>query len=87
MKATTAIMPRRRLLPTTLLKEMQEDINEATLQLESIAQMLQSHAIFLRSQNLDNLIDDVLLVEKQAGALALSILDLKDVTSKFSISG
>ncbi len=64
-------------MAATHLKEMQADVQDAALQLELLYQMLSGHALFLRSRNIDHLIDDVLLIENQAGALALSIQDLK----------
>lgn len=69
-------------MPTTRLEEMKQDIDEATLQLEQISQMLRSHAIFLRSKNLDHFVVDILLVENQVDALTLSIEDLKGATVK-----
>lgn len=71
-------------MPTILLKEMQQDISEATMQLEMISQMLQSHAVFLRSKSLDHLTDDVLLVEGRVGALTESIRELKEAALKIS---
>lgn len=67
-------------MPTTHLKDMQQDINDAILQLEMILQMLRSHSLFLKSQKLDYLMDDILLIDKQIEALALSIEDLKGTT-------
>ncbi|WP_286917789.1 MULTISPECIES: hypothetical protein [Pseudomonas] len=64
-------------MPTTRLKEMQQDIDDATLQLEAILQMLRSHAIFLKNQKLDHLRFDILLIENQIEALVLSIRDIK----------
>lgn len=67
-------------MPTTHLKDMQQDVNDAILQLEMILQMLRSHSLFLKSQKLDYLMDDILLIEKQIEALVLSIEDLKGTT-------
>lgn len=67
-------------MPTTHLKDMQQDINDAILQLEMILQMLRSHSLFLKSQKLDYLMDDISLIEKQIEALVLSIEDLKGTT-------
>lgn len=48
--------------------------------LEMILQMLRSHSLFLKSQKLDYLMDDISLIEKQIEALVLSIEDLKGTT-------
>lgn len=75
--ASRTIEPMEHTLPTTHIQEMQQDVHDAARQLEMIYQMLRGHALFLRSRNIDHLIDDVLLVENQAGSLALTIEDLK----------
>lgn len=82
--AKTPIEPSEHRMPTTHITEMQEDVHDAARQLEMIYQMLRGHALFLRSRNIDHLIDDVLLVENQAGALALSIQDLKGAASRMA---
>lgn len=64
-------------MPTTHLKDMQQDINDATLQLETMVQMLRSHALYLRSQKIEHLMMDILLIENQIKSLVLSIQDLK----------
>lgn len=74
-------------MPTTHLKDMQQDINDATLQLEMIVQILQSHALFLRSQKLEHLMMDILLIENQIESLILSIQDLKKTTMRITESG
>ncbi len=74
-------------MPTTHLKDMQQDINDATLQLEMIVQMLRSHALFLRSQKLEHLMMDILLIENQIESLVLSIQDLKKTTVRITESG
>lgn len=71
-------------MPTTHLEEMRDDINDAAHHLETISQMLQSHALFLRSKNLDHLSGHVLLVENRVGALTLSIEDLKGAALRIS---
>ena len=82
--AYTKIEPSEHRMPTTHITEMQEDVHDAARQLEMIYQRLRGHALFLRSRNIDHLIDDVLLVENQAGALALSIQDLKGAASRMA---
>lgn len=71
-------------MPTTHLKEMQQDLKEATSQLEMISEKLRSHATYLRGQKLDHSIVDILLIENQVEALTLSIEDLKGATQKIS---
>lgn len=73
-------------MPTTHLKEMKQDIDDATRQLELISQMLRSHALFLKSQKLDHFVVDILLVENQLESLTLSIEDLRGATGKISES-
>lgn len=74
-------------MPTTHLKDMQQDINDATLQLETMVQMLRSHALYLRSQKIEHLMMDILLIENQIESLVLSIQDLKKTTMRITESG
>jgi len=73
-------------MPTTHLKDMQQDINDATLQLETMVQMLRSHALYLRSQKIEHLMMDILLIENQIKSLVLSIQDLKKTTMRITES-
>jgi hypothetical protein len=66
------------------LTHMQQDLEETAAHMEALFRMLEGHAIFLKNKKCGDQTEELLLVERRLGGLAISIQDLRGAARNIS---
>ncbi|WPP02500.1 hypothetical protein SFA35_25395 (plasmid) [Pseudomonas sp. HR96] len=71
-------------MPSTHLTHVQQDLEATALHLEALHRMLEGHAVFLKHKPCGDQTEELLLVERRLGGLAVSIQDLRGAALNIS---
>ena len=71
-------------MTSTHLTHLLQDLEATAAHLEALHQMLEGHAVFLKHKQYGEPTEELLLVERRLGGLAISIQDLRGAALNIS---